>query len=100
MIQKPEIPAFNSEREEAEWWDQHRDETTQWMQEALRSKQTASMAEVLARVQAGENAKVSVGLDPSDLSRLQELAAKKGVACETYLRDLIHEALRRDERAG
>ena len=100
MIQKPEIPVFNSEREEAEWWDQHRDETAQWMQEALRSRQTASLAEVLARAQMDENARVSVGLDPSDLSRLRDLAAKKGVACETYLRDLIHEALRRDERTG
>jgi hypothetical protein len=29
MMEKPSIPNFESEAEEAEWWDQHREETAQ-----------------------------------------------------------------------
>ena len=31
-MEKTEIPKFQSEAEEAEWWDQHREETEQWVQ--------------------------------------------------------------------
>ncbi|MGA2143539.1 MAG: hypothetical protein ABSH49_01005 [Bryobacteraceae bacterium] len=64
MIEKPNIPKFESEAEEAEWWYQHREETAQWMEEAAAAGQTTTLANVLERAM------------------------------------LLHEALRREERAG
>jgi hypothetical protein len=42
MIQKPEIPKFNPEAEEADWWDQDPEETAQWMEEASARGQTTN----------------------------------------------------------
>ena len=44
-----ELPKFESEKEEAEWWDQHREETEGWMEEAAASGQTATLSDILER---------------------------------------------------
>jgi predicted DNA binding CopG/RHH family protein len=98
MIRKPEIPKFNSEAEEADWWDQHRDETAQWMEEAAAKGQTTTLSEVLKRTGAGPT--ISIRIDPADIARARYLAAKKGLTYQTYLKKLLHEALQREERAG
>ena len=49
MIQKLDIPQFESEAEEAEWWDQHREETAKWLEEAVASGETTNLSAVLRR---------------------------------------------------
>ena len=103
MIKKNEIPVFSSEREEAEWWDLHREETAEWMREAAEAGASTSLSAILDRARRRENesAVLSIlGLDQNDLAQIKERAAKKGVACEVYLRELIHQALERSERAS
>jgi hypothetical protein len=46
MIQKP-VPKFESEQEEAEWWDEHHDETAEWMEQAISTGQTTTLSEVV-----------------------------------------------------
>jgi hypothetical protein len=101
MIQKPEVPQFQSETEEAAWWDQHRDETAHWMEEAIAAGQTTTLADVLhrARQRAGATPTVSIRIDPEDIARARSLAAKKGLRYQTYLKMLLHEALHREEHA-
>ena len=102
MIRKPNIPKFKSEAEEAAWWDQHREETAQWMEEAAAAGQTSSLSEVLerARQRAGTTPTVSIRIDPDDIARARSLAAKKGLRYQTYLKMLLHEALQREQRRG
>lgn len=102
MIRKPDIPKFKSEAEEAQWWDQHRAETAQWMEEAAAAGQTTTLAGVLgrARQRAGATPTVSIRIDPDDIARARSLAAKKGLRYQTYLKMLLHEALRREGRRG
>ena len=52
MIQKP-IPQFQSEQEEAQWWDEHRGETAEWMEQAVAAGQTTTLSEVLERNRQG-----------------------------------------------
>jgi hypothetical protein len=52
MIQKS-IPKFKSEQEEAQWWDEHRDETAEWMEQAVAAGQTTTLSEVLERNRQG-----------------------------------------------
>jgi predicted DNA binding CopG/RHH family protein len=100
MIRKPEIPKFKSEAEEARWWDDHREETAKWMQEAVVAGQTSTLSEVLsrARKRARTTRTISIRIQPEDLRRAQSLAAKKGLAYEAYLGILLHDALQREER--
>jgi predicted DNA binding CopG/RHH family protein len=100
MIRKPEIPKFKSEAEEATWWDDHREETAKWMQEAVAAGETSTLPDVLsrARKRARATQTISIRIQPDDLSRAQSLAAKKGLDYEAYLGVLVHEALQREER--
>ena len=43
------IPQFNSEEEEANWWYDHRDETAEWMAEAFEKGETTTLAAALER---------------------------------------------------
>jgi predicted DNA binding CopG/RHH family protein len=100
MSQKLMIPKFQSEAEEAEWWDQHRAETAQWMEEAVTAGETTTLSAILerARERSGGASTVTIRVDPPDAERARALAAQKGVPCETYLKTLLHDALDRDER--
>ena len=100
MILKNEIPEFQSEAEEADWWDSHRELTDSWLREALVNRQTTTLPAVLAKARqatAGGDA-FSLGIDPSDLERARALALKKGVQFQTLLRELLHEAIEREEQ--
>lgn len=101
MIRKPEIPKFSSEAEEAEWWDQHQEETAQWMKEAIINGQTTTLAEVLQRAEqrTANFPTVSIHIDPTDLATARALAARKGMRYDAYLQSLLHEALQRETQA-
>jgi len=100
MIRKPDIPKFHSEAEEAAWWDLHREETAQWLEEAVAAGQTTTLSDVLQqRKRAGIAPAVSIRIDPEDITRARSLAAKKGIEYQAYLKMLLHEALEREERA-
>ena len=100
MIRKPDIPEFQSEAEEAEWWDQHREETAEWMEKAAADNETTTLSDVIqqARQRAGAIPTVSISIDPDDITRARSLAAKRGLRYQTYLQMLLHEALQREER--
>jgi len=100
MSLKFALPKFQSEAEEAEWWDQHRDETAQWIEAAVLAGETTTLSAVLARARqhsGGANA-LTIRVDPPDADRARALAAQKGIPCETYLKTLLHDALDRDEQ--
>jgi len=100
MSRKFAIPKFQSEAEEAEWWDQHREETAQWMEAAVAAGETTTLSAVLehARERSGGASTVTILVDPPDAERARALAAQKGIPCETYLKTLLHDALDRDEQ--
>ena len=71
-MRKNEIPEFQSEAEEAAWWDAHRDETAAWMREATERRQTTTLADVLLKARAGE---VPGGIDAADFDRARVLVS-------------------------
>ena len=68
MTKKLNVPKFESEAEEAEWWDQHREETAQWMEEAVAAGETTTLSDVLERAREGSGRAptVTVRVDPAD----------------------------------
>ena len=99
MIRKP-IPKFNSEKEEAQWWDEHREQTAEWMEEAVARGETTTLTELLGRrkQRTGATPTVSIRIDPEDIERARLLAAKKGLRYQTYLKMLLHEALEHEAK--
>jgi hypothetical protein len=78
MIRKT-LPKFKSEKEEAQWWYEPRDETAQWTEEAVARGETTTLSEVLERRRQrdGSTATVSIRIDPEDIERARLLAPRK-----------------------
>jgi predicted DNA binding CopG/RHH family protein len=87
---KTEIPKFNSEAEEAAWWDSHPEVATQMMKRAMKTG-TARRAPLKT---------VTMRLPVPDIQAAQELAYKKGIPYQTYIKMLLHEALEKERRSA
>ncbi|MDE3195620.1 MAG: hypothetical protein KGN84_04710 [Acidobacteriota bacterium] len=94
-----DIPSFATEEEEAKWWFDHRDRTADWMQEAADQGRTNTLEQIRERRRLqGATPTVSIRIDPADLSRARDLAERRGLRYQTYLKMLLHEALDREEK--
>ena len=91
MPRKPiTIPKFHDEAEEAEWWDAHPDVATEIMQSAIKSGKAKRSAPLRA---------VTMRLPIPDIESAQDLAQQKGLPYQTYLKMLLHEALKKERSA-
>jgi predicted DNA binding CopG/RHH family protein len=92
-------PKFASESEEAAWWDANPDFLLQEFKRAKLEGRLGSgiVAQAIEQREAAKS--TTIRLDPTDLSLAREQAQRKGLRYQTYLKMLIHEALRREEQA-
>lgn len=95
MAVKVRIPRFKSETEEAKWWDAHPDVITRLFLEAKK----AGTLTRLPRVR-GATKSVTIRLAVSDVKTAQELAEKRGLAYQTLVKMLLHQALERERMAS
>jgi predicted DNA binding CopG/RHH family protein len=93
MLEELKKITFASEAEEAAWWESHEDDLAEEFEKA-----TAE-----GRVGIGTVAKraalpsTTIRLDPEDIAKARVLAAERGLRYQTYLKMIIHEALRKAE---
>ena len=94
------IPKFASEAEEAQWWYDHRDEVAKAFEDAAArgDMHTGSAARLARERAAGITPTTTIRLDPQDISRARALAARRGLRYQTYLKMLLHEALKAEEK--
>lgn len=90
------VPRFRSEQEEADWWDKNRAKLDLDFLEASRKGQLQRLdpEQLNARV-TGATKVISLRLPEADLALARKRAAQKGLPYQTYLKSLLHEALRR-----
>ena len=82
-------PKFRSEAEEARWWEEISDAVFDFaVEHGLKGKRPAR----------GVARPTSIRLRPEDIERARQLAARRGLAYQTYLKMLLHEALEKEER--
>jgi predicted DNA binding CopG/RHH family protein len=84
------IPKFKTEAEEATWWDSHPEIAAGIMKRALKSG-TARRKVPLKTV--------TMRLPLADLEAAQDLASRKGLPYRTYIKMVLHEALRKERRS-
>lgn len=97
MPNKLTIPTFESEREEAAWWDEHRAEVESDLRAAIRQNKTLPLAEVLAQAKRKQElVPVTLRLPGEDIATARQLAHEKGIGYQTYIKLLLHEALERE----
>ena len=91
---RPKVPKFESEAEEARWWDEHQSMVSASLREAMRD---GSAQHGVARRLAGESKNITIRMPLRDIERARLLAEKKGLGYQTYMKMLLHEALEREE---
>ena len=97
LIEGANIPEFGSEEEEARWWDEHKSQVERNLSEALRSGSPQRGAAQKAVREARASKNITIRMPLADLERARQLSAKKGLAYQTYVKMLLHEALTREE---
>lgn len=89
------IPAFKSEKEEAQWWDKNPDGLTQAFENASKEGRLKR----LITTDKGSKT-VTIRIPVFDIERAQHLAERKGLRYQTYIKMLLHEALERENAAA
>ncbi len=87
-----ETPEFKTEAEEAAWWDSHPEAILQHLEQAARNGMLGRGT--LAR--KGKTPTTTIRLDPSDVELAKRQAGERGIRYQTYLKMIIHQALRRE----
>ena len=85
------IPKFRTEAEEAQWWDRHPEAATEIMRRALKSGKARRPVPLKT---------VSMRLPVPDIKAAQDLAERKGLRYQTYIKMLLHEALEKERRSA
>jgi predicted DNA binding CopG/RHH family protein len=90
------IPKFKNESEEADWLYAHRKEIEAFQGKPIRDKKGKLMtpAGIGAAYFAKQTHPVTLRLATADIERAKVQAEKAGLGYQTYLKSLIHQALK------
>ena len=87
------VPKFKSERQEAQWWDAHPEVVTALF---LKAKKEGRL-ERLPRIR-GATKSVTIRMPITDLETAREIADKRGLPYQTFIKGLLHQALERESK--
>ena len=90
---KLQIPDFENEEQEAQWWAKNPDLILAQFESALSEKRLGRGS----TVRRGLTPTTTIRLDPTDILRAKSQAERRGLKYQTYLKMLIHQALRQEE---
>ena len=91
MQRKTTIPKFKTEKEEAAWWDAHPEVITELFLKAKKEGRIKRLPVV-----RGATKPVTIRMPIADLETAQEIADKRGLPYQTYIKGLLHRALERE----
>ena len=96
MKKKQTIPAFKSEAEEAEWWYNNRARLDKDFVAAAKKGKLKRLDQTTlkARLAASKSHVVSIRLPEEDLKLARQQATEKGLPYQTYIKSVLHQALR------
>jgi predicted DNA binding CopG/RHH family protein len=91
------IPSFRNEKEEVAWWEKHKVEVEADLRQAIRERNTLSLKDVMAQAKRKKELQpVTIRLASEDIATARQLANDKGIGYQTYMKLLLHEALRKE----
>ncbi len=94
MKEKRAIPVFKSESEEAEWWFKKRGRLDRDMEGAGKKLTRLDQATLKTHLAASKSRVISIRLPEVDLELARKQASKKGLPYQTYIKSVLHQALR------
>ena len=98
MMPKRKIPKFANEKAEAKWWDSNRAELDQDFLKASRANALKRLDKAALQQRIASATKViSIRMREDDLAIAREKAAARGLPYQTFLKSLLHQALRSEK---
>ena len=104
------IPKFATEAEEARWWFENDHLIFEEFQKAAKegrlgrggvrrlfAEKDIPFAEIKSAPATAPTPTTTIRLDPEDIAKARVQAAERGLRYQTYLKMIIHEALRKAE---
>lgn len=101
MTRVKKIPVFTSKVDEARWFDEHGKEEQDSLAQAIRQRKAGQGLEAMLRQsqeRAGASPTITIRIDPEDIASARRLAESKGLRYQTYIKMLLHEALKKESR--
>lgn len=95
MATKTAVPRFKSEKEEADWWDAHPEIVTELFLKARKEGKIKRLPVV-----RGATKSVTLRMPIADIETARDIAEKRGLPYQTYIKGLLHQALERERKAG
>lgn len=95
MATKTAVPRFKSEKEEADWWDAHPEVVTELFLKARKEGRIKRLPMV-----RGATKSVTLRMPIADIETARDIAEKRGLPYQTYIKGLLHQALERERRVG
>ena len=95
-----EMPKFNSESEEADWWASPagRAYVKQKSAEGQRKRSKAAGSSLVAKLSKKPSLQIAIRLPEADLIKAREVADRKGIGYQTLLKMFVREGLLREAR--
>ncbi len=87
------VPKFKTEKEEAEWWYRNRDKIAGDFEKAAKRGELKQFDRAVLRTRLASRI-VTIRLPEEDIELARQQAARKGLPYQTYIKSLLHEALR------
>jgi hypothetical protein len=99
-MKKLAVPKFATEAEEAKWWDGHMDAVGKNLIAAMKSGTAHRGGPRRVLQERRESRNITIRMPLADLQAARELAQKKGLPYQTYMKMLLHQALEKERRAS
>jgi len=99
-MKKLVVPKFATEAEEAKWWDEHMDAVGENLIAAMKSGTAHRGGPRRVLQERRESRNITIRMPRADLQTAQEMAQKKGLPYQTYMKMLLHQALEKERRAS
>ena len=96
------VPRFRNEGEEADWWASPvgRAYVKQKSAEAQSKGTKARGSSLVGLLNKKSSVQIAIRLPAADLAQAREIAERKGVGYQTFLKMLVREGLVREGRRG
>ena len=97
-----EMPKFESESEEADWWASAAGRSyVRQKSAAVKSKGTkADGSRLVAMLNKKSSVQIAIRLPEADLAQARKIAERKGIGYQTLLKMLVRDGLTREARRG
>jgi predicted DNA binding CopG/RHH family protein len=93
MLEELKNKTFANEDEEAAWWESHEDDLADEFEKAT----AEGRAGIGTLVKRAAIPSTTIRLDPEDIAKARVQAGERGLRYQTYLKMIIHEALKNAE---